>query len=117
MGAWDRPNVNGSQKYLQINNNASNGLTIKNSAGDVLLMYKSTTPNGNGFIENYSDPGATPPPGPGGNNGIVFSSPDVVSGSYQYWTTSTFNDGTSWHGFYIGATPTTSGNAQNTTAQ
>ena len=117
MGAWDRPNVTGSQKYLQINNNASNGLTVKNSAGDVLLMYKSTTPNGNGFIENYSDPGAKPPPGPGGGNGTVFSSPDVVSGTYQYWTSSTFDDGTSWHGFYIGAIPTTSGNAQSTTAQ
>lgn len=117
MGAWDRPNVTGSQMYLQINNNASNGLTVKNSAGDVLLMYKSTTPNGNGFIENYTDPGAKPPPGPGGGNGMVFSSPDVVSGTYQYWTSSTFNGGTSWHGFYIDATPSTSGNAQSTTAR
>ena len=117
MGAWDRPNVTGSQKYLQISNNASNGLTIKNSAGDVLLMYKSTTPNGNGFIENYSDPGAKPPPGPGGGNGMVFSSPDVVSGSYQYWTSSTFDGGTSWHGFYIGSTPTTSGSSHSVNAQ
>ena len=117
MGAWDRPNVTGSQKYLQISNNASNGLTIKNSAGDVLLMYKSTTPNGNGFIENYSDPGAKPPPGPGGGNGMVFSSPDVVSGSYQYWTSSTFDGGTSWHGFYIGSTPTTLGSSHSVNAQ
>ncbi|MBP5341726.1 MAG: carbohydrate-binding domain-containing protein [Bacteroidales bacterium] len=119
MGAWDRPNVMGSQKYLQINNNASNGLTVKNSAGDVMLMFKSTTPSGNGFIENYTDPGAKPPPGPGGggSNGMVFSCPELTSGTYQYWTSSTFNGGTSWHGFYIGATSTTSGNSQNATAQ
>ena len=117
MGAWDNPNVSGSQKYLQISNNGSNGLTVKNSAGDVLLMYKSTTPNGNGFIENYTDPGAKPPPGPGGGNSTVFSCPELTSGTYQYWTTSTFNGGTSWHGYYIGATPTTSGNAQSTTAR
>lgn len=118
MGAWDNPNVSGSQKYLQISNNASNGLTVKNSNGDVLLMYKSTTPSGSGFIENYTDPGAKPPPGPGGGaNTIVFTSPEVTSGTYQYWTTSTFNGGTSWHGYYIGATPTTSGSAQSTTAR
>ena len=118
MGAWDRPNVTGSQKYLQINNSGSNGLTVMNADGDVLLMYKSTTPSGNGFIENYTDPGAKPPPGGGGgSNGTVFSSPEVVSGSYQYWTTSTFNGGTSWHGYYIGSTPTTSGNAQSANAQ
>lgn len=117
MGPWDAPNVSGYQKYLQINNNGSNGLTVKNSAGDVLLMYKNTTPSGNGFIENYTDPGTKPPPGGGGNNSIVFTSPEVTSGSYQYWTNSTFNGGTSWHGYYIGATPTTSGNAQSTTAR
>lgn len=117
MGAWDNPNVSGYQKYLQISNNASNGLTVKNSNGDVLLMYKSTTPNGNGFIENYTDPGTKPPPGPGGGNSTVFSCPEITTGTYQYWTTSTFNGGTSWHGYYIGATPTTSGTAQSTTAR
>ena len=118
MGPWDAPNVSGYQKYLQISNNGSNGLTVKNSAGDVLLMYKSTTPSGNGFIENYTDPGTKPPPGPGGggSNTTVFSCPEITSGSYQYWTSSTFNGGTSWHGYYIGATPTTSGNAQSTNA-
>ena len=121
MGAWDAPNVSGYQKYLQIGNVGTNGLTVKNSNGDVVLMYLNTAPNGNGFIENYTDPGAKPPPGggggPGGNNTIVFSSPDITSGSYQYWGTSTFSGGTSWHGFYIGATPTTSGSAQSTTAR
>ncbi len=117
MGAWDNPNVSGSQKYLQINNNASSGLTVKNSNGDVLLMYKSTTPNGSGFIENYTDPGTKPPPGPGGGNSTVFSCPEITSGTYQYWTSSTFNGGTSWHGYYIGATPSTSGSAQSTTAR
>ena len=116
MGAWDTPNVSGSQKYLKISNNGANGITIKNSSGQVIMMYKSTTPSGNGFIENYTDPGAKPPPG-GGSNDIVFSTPQVVSGSYQYWTSSTYNGGTSWHGYYIDATPVTSGNAQSTTAR
>lgn len=122
MGAWDAPNVSGYQKYLQIGNVGSTGLTVKNSNGDVVLMYLNTAPSGNGFIENYTDPGAKPPPGGGGgpgggSNTIVFSSPDITSGTYQYWGTSTFSGGTSWHGFYIGATPTTSGNAQSTTAR
>ena len=117
MGSWDRPNVSGYQHYLQINNAGTNGLTVKNAAGDVVLMYLNTAPTGSGFIENYTDPGAKPPPGGGGSNSIVFSSPDITTGNYQYWTSSTFNGGTSWHGFYIGATPTTSGNAQNTTAR
>ena len=122
MGAWDAPNVSGYQKYLQIGNVGTSGLTVKNSNGDVVLMYLNTAPSGNGFIENYTDPGAKPPPGGGGgpgggSNTIVFSSPDITSGTYQYWGTSTFSGGTSWHGFYIGATPTTSGNAQSTTAR
>lgn len=117
MGAWDAPNVSGYQKYLQISNVGTSGLTVKNSNGDVVLMYLNTAPSGNGFIENYTDPGAKPPPGGGGRNTIVFSSPDITSGTYQYWGTSTFSGGTSWHGFYIGATPTTSGNAQSTTAR
>ena len=117
MGSWDRPNVNGYQPYLQINNAGTNGLTVKNAAGNTVLMYLNTAPSGSGFIENYTDPGAKPPPGGGGSNSIVFSSPDITSGNYQYWTSSTFSGGTSWHGFYIGATPTTSGNAQSTTAR
>ena len=115
MGEWDTPNVSGSQKYLKISNSGANGITVKNSAGEVVMMYKSTTPSGNGFIENYTDPGAKPPSG--GGNSIVFSCPAVVSGTYQYWTSSTYNGGTSWHGYYIDATPVTSGNAQNTTAR
>ena len=122
MGAWDAPNVNGYQKYLQINNVGTNGLTVKNASGDVVLMYLNTTPSGNGFIENYTDPGAKPPPGgggggQGGSNTIVFCSPDITSGTYQYWTSSTFSGGTSWHGYYIGSTPTTSGSSSNTTAR
>lgn len=122
MGAWDAPNVNGYQKYLQINNVGTNGLTVKNASGDVVLMYLNTTPSGNGFIENYTDPGAKPPPGgggggQGGSNTIVFCSPDITSGTYQYWTSSTFSGGTSWHGYYIGSTPTTSGSSSSTTAR
>ena len=122
MGAWDTPNVSGRQKYLQLSNNGSNGICVKNSNGEVIMMYKHTNPSGSGFIENYTDPGAKPPGGGGGGPGgggntIVFSSPDVVSGTYQYWTSTTFNGGTSWHGIYFDATPTTSGNSQSTQAR
>lgn len=120
MGAWDSPNVSGSQKYLSISNTGANGLCVKNSAGEVVLMYKHTNPSGSGFIENYTDPGAKPPGGgggPGGSSTLVFTSPDVVSGSYQYWTTTSFSGGTSWHGFYTGSTPATSGNSQSTSAR
>ena len=118
MGAWDAPNVSGYQHYLQIGNVGTTGLTVKNSAGDVVLMYLNTAPTGSGFIESYTDPGAKPPPGGGGgNNTIVFSSPEITTGTYRYWTTSSFSGGTSWHGIYLDSTPTTSGNAQNTTAR
>jgi len=122
MGAWDSPNVSGYQKYLQISNVGTTGLTVKNASGEVLFMYLNTAPSGNGFIENYTDPGAKPPgggggPGGGGSNTLILSSPDVSSGTYQYWTNSTFSGGTSWHGLYFGSTPSTSGNAQSATAR
>ncbi len=122
MGAWDSPNVSGYQHYLQINNVGTSGLTVKNAAGDVVFMYLNTSPSGNGFIENYTDPGAKPPgggggPGGGGSNTLILSSPDVSSGSYQYWTNSTFSGGTSWHGLYSNSTPSTSGSAQSTSAR
>ena len=119
MGAWDSPNVSGYQKYLQLSNNGSNGLCVKNSGGTTVLMYKHSLPsNGShGFVENFSNPGAKPPPSGGGSNSLVFSSPDVVSGSYSYWTTTTFSGGTHWHGFYTGATATTSGTSQSATVR
>lgn len=118
MGAWDSPNVSGSQKYLSLNNNGSNGLCVKNANGDVVFMYRHSTPSGSGFIENYTDPGAKPPGGGGSSQAkLVFSSPDIVSGTYQYWTTTTFNGGNSWHGFYFDSTPSTSGSASSATAR
>ena len=114
MGSWDSPNVGGYQHYLQINNTGTTGLTVKNAAGEVLFMYLNTSPSGNGFIENYTDPGAKPPPS---RNTLILSSPDVTSGTYQYWTNSTFSGGTSWHGLYFDATPNTSGSSQSTTAR
>ena len=114
MGSWDSPNVGGYQHYLQINNTGTTGLTVKNAAGEVLFMYLNTSPSGNGFIENYTDPGAKPPPS---RNTLILSSPDVTSGTFQYWTNSTFSGGTSWHGLYFDATPNTSGSSQSTTAR
>lgn len=117
MGSWDRPNVSGYQKYLQINNIGDNGITVKNSSGDVVLMYHHTTPSGSGFIENYTETENKQLPPGGGRNTMVFSSPDISAGTYHYWTASSYSGGTSWHGYYIDSTPTTSGNSQSTTAQ
>ena len=65
MGAWDRPNVSGYKPYLQITatdsyNHDIGRITIKNSAGEIVLMYEYSDYlmiKGNGFIENYADPG------------------------------------------------------------
>lgn len=113
MGAWDNPNVAGSQKYITLNNSGNDGICVKDADSNVVLMFRYTTPSGNGFSENYSDPGAKPPP-PGGEDSrapMVFSSPDITDGNYRYWTTCTFGGGTSWHGLYTGSTPAPQGNA------
>lgn len=126
MGAWDRPNVSGHQPYLQINARDPwdvfpTALTIKNSAGETLLMYMYDnfhTPKGNGFIENYTDPGIeTTRPRPSNSYPIVFSSPEITNGTYQYWDASTLYGGTGWHCFFTGSEPELSGDPKTATAQ
>lgn len=126
MGAWDRPNVSGHQPYLQINARDPwdvypTALTIKNSAGEIVLMYMYDnfhTPKGNGFIENYTDPGIeTTRPRPSNSYPIVFSSPEITNGTYQYWEASTLYGGTGWHCFFTGSEPELSGDPKTATAQ
>ena len=121
MGAWDRPNVSGYQPYLQITTTDSYWrITIKNSAGEIVLMYDSRAYRlikGNGFIENYADPGTeTTRPRAVNSYPIVISSPDITSGTYQYWD-SFFYGGTGWHGFFTGSEPYLWGPPQTVTAQ
>jgi hypothetical protein len=47
----------------------------------------------------------------------VFTSPNVTSGTYTMYTNPTINGTANWHGIYVGATATTSGNGTSLTAQ
>lgn len=121
MGAWDTPTMSGTQKYLSLSNDGSNGLVIKNSAGDNILQFKNSTVTGSGFIDESTGSTGTKPPGgggggPQGQRNITFTSPDVTTGTYTVYTSATFSGGSSWHGYYTGSTPTVSGNSTSATA-
>lgn len=120
MGAWDQPTMQGTQRYLRLNNDGSNGLVVKNSNGEEILNFKNNSVNGSGFIDESTGTGTKPPPGGGGGgsySSVTFTSPDVTAGTYTIYTSATINGGTSWHGFYTGSTSTTSGNGTSATAQ
>ncbi len=118
-----------NQKYL-LNSSSSGGgypgggssssstsitstIVIKDASNNTILIYKGPTVSGNGWETNYGT--GTKPPGGGSEFG--FSSPDVQSGNYSIYTTATISGGESWHGFYTGATATTSGTATSVTAK
>ncbi|MBR6068904.1 MAG: carbohydrate-binding domain-containing protein [Bacteroidales bacterium] len=118
-----------NQKYL-LNSSSSGGgypgggssssstsitstIVIKDASNNTILIYKGPTVSGNGWETNYGT-GTKPP---GGGNEFGFSSPDVQSGNYSIYTTATISGGESWHGFYTGATATTSGTATSVTAK
>ncbi|MBO7481083.1 MAG: carbohydrate-binding domain-containing protein [Bacteroidales bacterium] len=141
MGAWSQSMGGGSssssatptmtnQKYL-LNSSSSGGgypgggssssstsitstIVIKDASNNTILIYKGPTVSGNGWETNYGT--GTKPPGGGGSE-FGFSSSDVQSGNYSIYTTATISGGESWHGFYTGATATTSGTATTITAK
>jgi len=88
-------------------------IVVKDASNNTILIYKGPTVSGNGWETNYGT--GTKPPGGGSEFG--FSSPDVQSGTYSIYTTATISGGESWHGFYTGATATTSGTATSITAK
>lgn len=89
-------------------------IVVKDASNNTILIYKGPTVSGNGWETNYGT--GTKPPGGGGSE-FGFSSPDVQSGTYSIYTTATISGGESWHGFYTGATATTSGTATSVTAK
>lgn len=119
MGAWDRPTTSGAtQKYLQLSVNINQPFCIQNSNGETIAIIQAPTVSGNGFLHHNSY-GIKPPPGGGGSQGgsVAFTSPDVTSGTYQVFSNVTISGGSQWHGFYSGATCTTSGTGTNVNAQ
>ena len=138
MGVWSggsggnaTPTMQNNQKYL-LTSSSSGGwpgsssssssysmtstIVIKDASNNVVLVYKGPSSiTGNGWETNYGT-GTKPPGQPGGNGGFAFSSTSLSSGTYSIYTTATINGGESWHGFYTGATVTTSGNATSITA-
>lgn len=123
MGPWDTPNFPSTQRYIQVNDNGTNGLVVKNSQGEVVFVYKSVQFSGSGFIDEDGTNNAPQngPGGPGGGgtqgNNIVISTPDIVAGSYTYFTSPTIDGGSSWHGYYTGSETTTTGNGTSVTAR
>ena len=89
-------------------------IVIKDASNNTILIYKGPTVSGNGWETNYGT--GTKPPGGGGSE-FGFSSSDVQSGNYTIYTTATISGGESWHGFYTGATATTSGSGTTITAK
>ncbi len=137
MGVWSggsggnaTPTMQNNQKYLLTSSSGGGNpwgggssssssysmtstIVIKDASNNVVLVYKGPSSiTGNGWETNYGT-GTKPP---GGNGGFAFSSTSLSSGTYSIYTTATINGGESWHGFYTGATVTTSGNATSITA-
>lgn len=109
----DNPTYSNGQKALSTSNvTTGNSYCIKNSSNNPVMIYQHPTVSGSGFQGSTS--GLRPP---GGNATFVFTSPDVTSGTYTLYSNPTISGTTHWHGLYIGASATTSGNGTSITAQ
>lgn len=92
-------------------------MTIGVPGADNDLLHLHVTTSGNAVNPGSGGGGGWPGGGGWGGNNIVFSSPDVTSGSYTYFTGITIEGGSNWHGFYTGASATTTGNGTSVNAQ
>ena len=113
------PTMQNGMKYIMTSYTYGNTLVIKNSSNQSVCVFKHPTVSGNGFNAGTSKNG-TKPPGGGGtqsSTNFLFVSPSLTSGSYTAYTSATISGGSSWHGWYTGATATTSGNGTSVTAQ
>ncbi|MBR5027950.1 MAG: carbohydrate-binding domain-containing protein, partial [Bacteroidales bacterium] len=104
------PTMLNGQKYLRTTYTYGNALVIKNNNQQAVCVFKHPTVSGNGFDAGTIGGGAKPPGGGGSNGAFIFTSPSVNTGSYSAYTSATITGGSSWHGYYTGATVTTSGN-------
>ena len=104
-GGWPGGGGGGSSSAQTL---AQNGVCVKNSSGTEIVTYKMPTVN-NGS-SGFEDTGAK------GVSGLFITTPSIQSGTYTYYTSPTISGGSNWHGYYTGATVTTSGNGTSTTA-
>lgn len=116
MALLDSPTYQNGQKYLSPTFSAGSSYCIKNSSSNTVLIYQHPSSiSGSGFMTNS---GIRPPGGGGSSSGsYVFTSPNVTSGSYTMYTSPTITGTANWHGFYVGATASTSGSGTSLTAQ
>lgn len=106
-GGWPGPGGGGGSSTAQTI--AQNGVCVKNSSGTEIVTYKMpTVNNGSNGFESI---------GTRGVSGLFITTPAIQSGTYTYYTSPTISGGTNWHGYYTGATVTTSGNGTSVTAQ
>lgn len=113
MGCWDTPTCTGSQRYITASVTPTTGFAIADQNDNILLIFKAGTFTGSGFIDQTNGTGTKPPPGGGGgsNSGVGITFPGMVQGSYKVYSNVTISGGSDWHGFFSGATCTTSGSA------
>lgn len=120
MGIFDSPTYQNGQKYV-VPFGTSNSATantaycLKNSGGDAVMIYRHPSVSGSGFMSDTE--GLRPPPGGGSNGKFIFTSPEITTGTYTFFTNPTINGTVNWHGLFIGATATTSGSGTSVTAQ
>ena len=106
-GGWPGPGGGGGGSSTA-QTLAQNGICVKNSSGAEVVTYKMpTVNNGN---SGFEDAGAK------GVSGLFITTPSIQSGTYTYYTSPSISGGSNWHGYYTGATVTTSGNGTSTTA-
>lgn len=120
MALLDNPTYLNSQKALKPSTLSTTGNCIQNASSANIMVYKHLTVSGSGMQNNWTDTGAKPGPGGGGQQdsaNYIFTSPDVTTGTYSFYSSATINGGTSWHGLYTGASCTPSGSATSLTAQ
>lgn len=116
MALLDSPTYMNGQKYLSPSNiTTGNSYCIKNSSSNPVMILNHQAVSGSGFQNSTS--GLRPPGGGGSSASFIFTSPEVTSGTYTLYTNPTINGTANWHGLYVGASATTSGNGTSLTAQ
>lgn len=96
-------NFTGGQKVVKYTGAGNRAIQIVNSSNEVILTYQLPAVSGGG-----GNPGG----GPGGGGGpgsstnliMIFTDPQLTTGSYTLKYGGTITGGTNYHGYYTGAT-------------
>ena len=105
------PTMLNNQKYLMTSYAYGGTLVIKNSSNQEVCVFKHPALSGSGF-----DAGTAKSLEKATAN-FIFTSPNVTAGSYSAYTSATITGGSSWHGYYTGATVSTSGSGTSLTTR